>query len=497
VKRLLFFLFTFISHSAQLWAGQSEFENLLERNDRYKQVINNYQNGAEDPELKKAMTHFGSAFDRFADEHKDPKVPSATELEAQAVMDMNGCSTCQNYLNLSGDVNKILSKIEINDKDKVADFNSSKLALNRLSFLYYTVKYEMTDGHTLCQKHGNFTRTNTNEFPGTFRLLAEEAFDLPNVNEVQYIPEGGKEVVYLYRGVGEEKNKVYEVHMLANGKAMIRFYRYSPSSAELNALEDQKNMERFLELTGKRKKEEKKEDNYISLGMDLKTRDKLVPTDIEVLKAGSKTEISENLVLDTKTKVSFNEQSTEISLAKGNGEQWLQVNAKNKTEGIKEFVTIIPVTVNLDKDSKLNVTGSVKAEVGLVQKTGEVSTAQTYNLGLTDHDHKYIEVELYQKPTEDFKKVSVSNNYKLGDVGSVGMNLSQDSNGLRTYSVANHTNMGDYGTLKTEFGSGSNGNRFVQVQHEVAIGKATTVSFGAKAEDGQQYSAMFQLKSRF
>jgi len=476
--------------------AETEFEKLLEKNENYKNLVDKYESHVtDDKNTSKGFDQLGSAVDSYIKERTQPKVPSHAELQAEAEMDMANCSTCQGYLNLSGDINKVLSKMEIGRSD-IPTFNESKLQLNHLKYLYYVVKYDQTEGSTRCNKYGNLEKINS-EFKGagSYKLMAEEVFDLPNVNEVQYITENESEIIYLYRGVGSDSNKVFEVHIRPDGKGLIRYYDYTPSSAERKALQDAETLKRIVSLT--EKKQEAPKDNFIDLGADLKTRDKFIPTDLEVVKAGTKTEISDELVLGTKTKVSFNEQVTELNLANNSGENYFIINAKNKTEGKSEFVTILPMTVNIDKDSKLNLNGSLKQEVGIVHGEGVTDRAQTVNLNLTDHNHKYIEVEFYQKPTTDYSKVTLSNKYSLGDNNSIGMNFSQDNDGKRSYSVGQNTNLGDYGTLKTEFGSATSGKRFVSLEHEVAIGKASTLSIGARAEDGNQYSTMLQFKSRF
>lgn len=504
--------------------AETEFEKLLEKNDKYKDIVTKYESHASDKTNQQDFKTVETALDLYIEEKKQPKVQSSAELQKEAEMDMESCSSCQNYLNLNGDINKVLSKMNLGSDVEAA--NTATLQLNHLKFLYYTVKYDQTEGNVICNKYGNFDKIKKS-FKGDFKLMAEEVFDLPNVNEVQYIPENGKEMVYLYRGVGSDSNKVYEVHMLPNGKGLIRFYNYTPSSAERlaidaerHAMEDAQALDRLINP-----KKETPKDNFIDLGFDLKTRDKAIPTDVEVLHAGTKSELSSDLVLGTKTKLSFNEQTTEVSLADKSGDAYFVVNAKNKTEGKSEFVTLVPMSVNIDEKSKLNLNASVKSEVGIIHEDGKVNTAQTYNMNLTDHNNKYIEVELYQKPEDDFSKVSLSNKYSLGKDSSIGMNVSQDnlgnrtfgvgqnysygdsnsigtnftqdSSGKRTFSVGQNTNLGDYGKLKTEFGGDTEGKHFVSLQHEVAIGKASTLSIGARAEDGKQYSAMFQFKSRF
>lgn len=480
-----------------LWgAEKTEFEKFLEKNSTYKSLTEKLESApAADPHVKEGFNTVHRALELYIEEKRNPAQPSKAELLKEAQVDMQGCPTCQSYLNLSGDINKILKKM-----DKGTDIgaaNEATLQLNHLNFLYYVVKYENSNGGVQCNKYGNFEKINNSRFGGSFQLVAEELFDLPNVNEVQYIPQNGKEVVYLYRGTGAHKNSIIEVHILPDGKALLKYYDYTPSSAERLTQKNNSPLDAALTTILKPKEEKPKGDNFIQLGLDVKTKDIIVPTDLEVMKAQSKTDLTSDLVLGTKTNLSFNEQKTEVVLSNKAGEPWIQVNAAHKTEGRGEFTTILPLSMELHSDSQLGIKGNVKSEVGLKIATREIEQAHTVNLGLTDHNHKYINFEVYHKPEENYSKVTVSNNYNLGALGDIGMNYSQDSKGDRKYSIGKNTNLGNFGTLKTEFGSGSSSKPFIALQHEVAIGKSSTLSIGAKAESGAQVTTMFQFKSKF
>lgn len=499
IKLLFCILLSFTS--SPIWA-KTEFEKLLEKNENYKGMVDKYDQSSQSKnstttEVLKDVKQLEANLDKYLEEKKAPAIPSSAELQSQAQIDMEHCSTCQNYLNLSGDINKILSRMDPAKDLPLA--NTTALQLNNLKFLYYAVKSDMFDGVTSCKKYGN-SSTKETKFPGTFKLLAEEAFDLPNVHEVQYIPEGGKEVIYLYRGVGSDSNKVYEVHMMANGKGYISLYHYNPSSAEKLAQDEYETYKKIRELTKKSPKELPKEDNYIDVTPDFKTRDAVILTDVEFLNAGSKTELSEDLVLGTKSTLSYNQQETELNFADSKGESWIKVNAKNKTEGKSDFVTVVPMSLSLDEKSKLNLNTTLKSEVGIVHKDKAISNAHAVNMNLTDHDNKYLEVEVYEKPADEYRKISFSNKYSLGNSNSVGMNYSKDTDGKREYSIANHTNLGDYGTLKTEFGESSSNRKFISAQQEVAIGKTSTLSIGVRTEDGKtgrDTSANLVFQSRF
>lgn len=486
--------FFFLSLTAN--TAETEFEKLLEKNPAYKAVIKQIETPTSDPVQKKEYDKLNDAIDKYIEEKKNPKQAAKLDLVDQARLDMKDCQTCENYLNLSGDVNKILSRLKVDDD--VISSNEKILQLNKLQYLYYVVKHENGQGGIHCQKYGKLNNIYQQKFDGSFAIKAEELLDIPNINEVQYIPQGGKEVVYLYRGTGELENKIVEVHILEDKTAFIRYYEYTPSSAELLFKTNvNSKVEKALGELIKPETAKTKGDNYLEMGLDLKTRDKVIPTDVEVLKAQTKTDLSENLVLGTKTNLAFNEQKTEVSLSDKKGDDWLKVKAKIKTDGKSEFVTVVPMSLSIDESSKLKLGGSVKSEVNLVKGTGVADQSHTVNMGLTDHNNKYLDIEVYQKPRDKYQKVSISNNTKLGDAGDVSLSYSQDSNGAKTYAIGKNSNLGSYGTLKTEFGSASDNKKFISAQHEVAIGKTSTLSIGAKVGEGKQVTTMFQFQSKF
>ena len=162
------------------------------------------------------------------------------------------------------------------------------------------------------------------------------------------------------------------------------------------------------------------------------------------------------------------------------------------------------MSVDIDADSKLKVDASVKNEtvIPASDKTdGKISNAQTYNMALTDHSNKYVDLELYQRPIDKYSKVSVGNEFNNDVIGTVTTKFSTDTDGAKAYSVGKKTDFGDYGKLTTSFGSATTSagerNRFIDLQHEVAIGKSSSLAITARASDDRTYTTMLQFKSRF
>ena len=484
------------------FAGNTQFENLLERNENYKDLVDKYDSHVSEGQTSEGISKFNQALDQYISD-KEKGIAGESELKDTATIDESECQTCDTHLNLSKDITKIIAKL--NKGEDVTQANQIGVELNNLNFMYYVVRYESNDGKIQCGKYGSIDAT-TKKYEGDYKFMREELVGLPNVTNIQYMPEGGKEVVYLYRGSGSQRNTLIEVHMLPDGQAKIKYFAYKPSVAELN-LERAANDKRTVELLRKIKPKAKAEPEgpYVDIVPSVKLRDGVVPTDVELMKAKGRATITENLNLETKTKLSYNEQSAEVSLKNEKGSDWVKVNATNYTAGTKEIVTVVPMSVNIDEGSKLKIDASVKNETVIpssekADNGSKISNAQTYNMALTDHSNKYIELEMYQRPIDKYTKLSASNEFNNDTIGTVTTKFSTDTEGAKSYSLGKKTDMGDYGKLTTSFGSttsNTGSNRFVDVQHEVALSKTSSLSITARASDDRQVTTMFQYKARF
>lgn len=500
---IAFLLFISAAHSQE-----SQFEKLLKRNETYKSVVDKFdsQVGASSPN-NEDLSKLNTAIDKYIDEKESGNKKAGIEMVDATIVDQSNCSTCPSYLGLSGDVSKILDKIKKGDDVGLA--NQASLSLNNLKFLYYTVKYEELDGKFSCRKFGNIAQTKT-AFDGTLAIKSEELIDIPNLESIQYIPEGGKEIIYLYRGSGAQRNTLIEVQMLPQGKAIIRYFNYKPSAAEIELeREIQKSalaIDLLKKIKGKKEAAPEPEGSYIDITPSVKLRDGVVPTDINLVKAKASAEIVDGINLQTKTAISFNQQAAEIALSGNEGKDWVKVNAVNNTLGTKEIVTVIPMTVTLDEGAKLNLNGNLKNETVIAAKAEDAkvdpkaTNAQTVSMSLTDHNNKYLELELYQRPSDKYSKVSASSELKADAIGTVTAKFSSDSVGEKAFSLGKVTDLGGYGKLTTEFGGtqGNNGQKsFVSVQHEVALSKASSLAVTARTNSDRQVTTMFQFKAKF
>lgn len=500
----LFFIQMLLA-SSLAHAGNTQFENLLEKNENYKGLVDKFDGHVTgDEQMSQGLSKFNTALDRYIADKEAGVAASEIEELSGGTIDQAECMSCDSHISLTKDVSKVIAKL---DKGQdVSRANQIGVELNTLNFMYYVVRYESEDGKVQCGKYGEIENT-TKKYGGDYKFMAEELVDLPNVDNIQYMPYGGREVVYLYRGSGSQRNKLIEVHMTADGKAKIRYFAYKPSANEL-ALERAANDKSTVDLLRKFKPKAptEPEGSYVDIVPSVKFRDGVVPTDVEVLKAKTTASLSENLNFETKTKFSYNEQSAGLALKNEKGSDWVTVNATNYTAGTKEIVTVVPMSVSIDEESKLKVNASVKNETVIpasekADNGAKISNAQTYNMALTDHSNKYVELEVYQRPIDKYTKLTAGNEFNNDTIGTVTTKFSTDTEGAKSYSVGKKTDMGNYGSLTTSFGSETSAagarSRFVDVQHEVALSKTSSLAITARASDDRTYTTMLQFKARF
>lgn len=451
-------------------------------------VINKLTSSMNETEdSKKAVM----AFKQFLEKQNAPVDPNEeAKLFYETSVDKKPCPHCPKYLNLTLAVNKIVEKAKA-DKD-IALENETFIQLNKLKFLYYVIRSETEDGGVKCNKFGD-TQIIPAKLDGNFKMLSETIIKLSDVTDFQYIPKGEDDIYYYYRGEGANANVIIEVKMNKDGSSRLRYYEYAAADGSTEYLKQ-------LQLQKKaaaEKKPEKPKDNYADFGFDVKTQDSLIPQDITLFKAGAKTQLSNDVNVTIKHDAGINEQNGSIALEKDDGSKWLLIEGKNITDGGKSLKTLIPVEVNLDKDSALKVNASFENRVATesfeAAKKGNFTTAQTVKLGLTDHNNEYFNVkaEIDEKGLNNY---TVNNKYSLGNDSSVGAGVTIDKDGRKSFSVNNVANFNDYGKLTTSFGTSSDNKKYVQTQYENKISERTSLVIGAKLSQEKSVSLVFQTK---
>lgn len=519
MPKLLSFIGLSLLFCAFTAKAETAFEGVLKKNQDYKEIT-------EKLEEKEWFNKGAEKVGEYLNERKKEKVLTANEqaeLYYQGNVPDKPCVHCPTYLNLVREVNKVVAKTS-DSKESVTSYNKRMIELNKLKFLYYATREVSESGIEGCQKWNNHDYLNKVKLEGNTKLLAEEVLHMPNVTSVQYMPQGNeKDVFYYYRGEGMQSNVVIEVKMSKNGEARIRYYRYE-AKGEFDPNRDLPDLG-SAPLTAK-EDDKPKEGNYFDMKMDVKTKKLVLPTDVEIAEAGTSTEITENLRLKSKTSLAFNNQITSMSLAKSTGEDWLKVEAQNKTQGETAFATTIPVEIKLNKESDLTLGGGLKHQMvrDFNKVNSDFENTNTVALGLTDHNHEYLNAEIISKE-DGLRNVALSSKYSLGDHGNISGRYEFDNDGSRkytignetrygeqnsitgkyefdnkgnkAYSVGNKTYMGNYGTLTTSFGVTDERKQFIELGHEKKISDSASMVLSVKSGRDQETTLMYQIQAKF
>lgn len=503
--------------------AETAFEKVLNKNQDYKDITGKLESQEW---FNKGTEKVGEFIEKKRNE-KPLTANEQAELYYQGNVSDKPCVHCPQYLNLVREVNKVVAKTK-ESGESVQSFNDRMIELNKLKFLYFATREVNESGEEKCQKWNSYDPLQKVELGGNTKLIAEEVLHMPNVTSVQYMPQGNEQdVYYYYRGEGAQRDVIIEVKMTKSGEGRVRYFKYHPENdfvaeRDLPDLGNSSSSNSFFA----KKEEAPKDDNYFDLKMDVKTRKLVLPTDVEIAEAGTTTELNENLKLKSKTNLAFNTQGTSMSLANSTGEDWIRVEAKNKTQGDTSFATTIPVEFNLNKESKLKLGGALSRE--MVRDFNKPNTSfdntNTVKLGLTDHNHEYLNAEVISKE-EGLRNVALSSKYSLGDVGNVSGKYEFDNEGSkkytignetrygddssitgkyefdnkgnRAYSVGNKTNMGNYGTLTTSYGVTQERKQFIEFGHEKKISDNASMVLSVKTGRDQETTVMYQFQAKF
>lgn len=500
---LLLFIFTTTAFA------DTALTTRLRKNDNYDQIYEKVTAKGSDPMISEASTKFQDAWAIQKKLEKDPN--SRAKMYYQEDVDAKPCSSCPKYLDLVLEVNKIVEKTK--DQD-VQSANEKMVALTKLKFLYYTVKSTDVDNNVTCKTYNTMLPSERASFErGTLKLAAEEALALPDVSSVQFYEGAGKEVHYYYKGEGAEANNVVEVVIMPDGKAIMKYYKYD-SGFNLPSMGDVP--KEYIAASD--------EDNYIKFNPTIETENMVLPTDIGFGSIGTKHSVSDNLDLKNKTDFSFNKQETNVSLADKDGHKYVVVEGENITDGKKKVDAIVNYDFDLAKDSDLKLgTGVGNTTETISEKISDgVTNKQSVRLGLTDHNHEYINVKTFVD-AEGVSSVSVGNKYKIGEgsigadvevtregarsykidaldqgyLSAAGIRYTEDALGSRTYGVSTGVTMDKSLRLSTEYSRSDTVGQAVSLNLQKKVSENTSMVLSVGKSEKEGATLMYQFQSKF
>ena len=462
---LIIFLAVFF-HNARALA--LDFEAFTKIEDKQNSMVGKYFGTT--PEKISELTDF---IDRASKEKKPLFV-------AESSTD-NDCSHCPKHVQLAGSINNILEQMK---KDPtLASEDEVPISINRLKFLYFTVKSREEDGSVNCVRYKeNTPDLKATSFDGQMDLMAENVFKFDGAQSLQIMDPTKEEITYYYRGVGDQKNIIVQAILSKDG-GKFRYYYYRPTDKEKNPYNlPSMGVAEPVDPTAKKSKVkpdsvavasevatgpatiESKNKFNVEVDPTVETKLKIIPKNVQVGKA----EISQNiggeegLRVNANSNLSLKGNVANLNLQNEDGYQYIQVDVRTSLKGDTTRTITVPYEVKFgatdDKDA-------LKVKGHYVDSDNE----HVVTMSLTDSVTTYVRSE--------FKKDKLTN--------------------VNTYAVAKDFSIGKDEMATVAVGSNELKSKYVSFQHRKAIKDNLTMVLDMRIDDNKKASLTYQMKMRF
>ena len=406
----------------------------------------------------------------------------------EAFLDHKSCRDCPEHLELASQMIEILKQIQSPD-------NSLRpLEQARLDFLFYTVKHE--NRQQPCQRIASIENFHTRFAPNELSIVSDQILDIPNLSEVVIAPYQDKQVVYTFRGTGAQRDYLMEMIVDPNGEARLRTYRYKSTR--------QQQLEKLPELISSFESSNSSADKPLRFENDLfvvgvQTKSESLKSDESSLLANaSRTNLSREIE-DLHKKDSPSDGATQVSIGEHQGRQWMILSAQSSEDlSSHELVTAAPMSIVLDQKSNLRINTTLKNELQLArtQETMALDHAQGATLDLSNDQHRFVGVEVYQRESDRYNRLAVFNNFEVSPGSSVGSRFESDNQGNQVLSLTNTTQFGENSRLQIEGGE-KNSEVFMTVRSEHRLTQNSSFSIGAANSESRKNEFVLQFKAKF
>lgn len=405
------------------------------------------------------------------------------EREERLKNDVAPCSHCPKFLSLTGEINKVITKMA--DDPKMST-DEVPLKLNKLKFLYYTQKIRAQDGSLACQRFMDSTPDlKPTKWDGQFQLMAEDALRFAAVTDIQYIDPKTEESVYYYRGEGDDKNIVVQAILTKEG-GRFRYYRYYPTKEEENPYNLPDLDQGPLSLTPTKKtqvrevqienedlelpdpaetlsNEEKtsffpKLGNYgLTFKPRVEKRNKYIPKNVHFVEASADQDLLGDLKMKASSDFSLKGNMAKLALKKDE-DDLMVVELKTKLNGETEHKVVVPFSVRVSED------------LPTLKGTAEVNSGgEVLNLSLTDKGIDLMRSEFRRNAS----------------TGASSYVLSRD-----IVSTKNEA-------LTMQYGSEEDKKKFIGLRHAKAIKDNLTLAMDVRVNEEKKVTLVYQVNARW
>jgi hypothetical protein len=386
------------------------------------------------------------------------------------------CTHCPTHFQLTNSINAVLQKMK---ESLGSESDAVATDINRLNFLFYTVKSRQDDGTVKCERFRDITPDlKPTQFPGRFDLMAEDSFQFPYGSELQLLDPTREEIVYYYRGHGPQRNIVVKAVLTKDGGKFQYFY-YRPT-------EDEKNPHRLpsigaepedddVTLARKVSKPTSQDTKVVDDGKDrfslvvdprVETRLKVIPKNVHLAKGEViQSVMGTGLKVTGESALSLKGNQASINLKDEKGYSFVKVDIKTSLRGESTHTIEVPYEVQVTSTDASQPSAGVKASGSFTDST----TATGVKLQITDGVTQYLRAETMRN-----KHTGVSSY-------TVARDLPISTSSIVTVGVGRNEEKKTYGAF----------------QHRKSIKENVTMVLDVRLDQDRKASITYQLKAIF
>jgi len=404
------------------------------------------------------------------------------------------CPTCPSYLKLTESINEILQNMK--SDPTISSQDDLPVSINKLNLLFYVEKSRQLDGSVTCKRFLDQTpNLIPTSFPGTSELMLESVMSFGSVSQMQLIDPNKEEVLYYYRGEGEERNIIVEAKMTREG-GRLRYFYYRPAIAEANPYNLPNLGEEEKDVTLKKKTpqmpplanntaedleaEKKKRDSLnlakkqdkISYEIDPKVvmRNKYIPKNVHLASGSLSQSISETgLSVNGVSQLTLTGNKAQLNLTNDQGYNYAILDLNTSLSGKSTRTIIVPFEVNLGNQS---VGSQSNGEEGGPKLSGHFEDSNNHSLAtfsLTDRTTSYFRTE--------YKRLKHS--------------------ATSTFAIAKDFIIGKNEVVSVAVGRNETTANYASLQHRKALSDNVTMVLDVRYDTDKKAMLMYQVRAQF
>jgi hypothetical protein len=354
-------------------------------------------------------------------------------IRSEEISGDNVCIHCPKHILLTEQINKVIDKLALDPKAKMNEELPAKI--NRLKFLFYTEAIRSKNGGIDCQRHFDITPDlKPTKFDGQFKMLAEEVLPFRAITEIQYMDPSLQEMVYYYRGEGDDKNIIVQAILTKKG-GKFRYFRYTPSKSESNPYNlpdidgpsEAPAMEPVSPVYGATTdtpsettpaKPARLSTTSVSYKTYIEKSEHQIPSNVHFIKADSTQELSQGgLQVKGTSDVTLKGNNAKLNLITNGNKNLASLDLNTHLDGTSEKVLVVPFSINIPAISKdISVTGA-----------GQIlNNAQILNMTITDKNAVVIRTEYYKNSDTNKDTILIARDVQIDNSQVISMVLRKD-----------------------------------------------------------------------